>query len=130
MTFERSGVRHRAAGPASLAARPEERALHARIGTFSAPPDRVPEVIAHFRDRVVPRFRKHAGFLGYRAYADAARGRIVGISLWETRAALDSSVETARTALREAREMGAETLGEPEILELAFDLPGALGGGR
>jgi quinol monooxygenase YgiN len=95
--------------------------MHVRIGTFAAPPERLDEVVAHFRDRVVAAFSEHPGFLGYRAYVDRARGRLVGISMWATRAALDGSADTARRALREAADLGAVTVGEPEVFELAFD---------
>jgi quinol monooxygenase YgiN len=89
--------------------------------TCEAPPRRLQEVVAFFRDRVVPAFSQHEGFLGYRAYVDRERGRFIVISLWATRSALDSSGETARRALREAADLGARTVGQPEILELAFD---------
>jgi quinol monooxygenase YgiN len=95
--------------------------MHARIGTFEAAPQALLEVVGFFRNRVVLAFSKHEGFLGYEAYIDRERGRFVGISLWATRSALDDSVETARLALREAAALGATTVGEPQILELAFD---------
>lgn len=95
--------------------------MHARIGTFAAPPQQIDAVVAHFRDRVVAAFSAHQGFLGYRGYVDRERGRFVGISLWTTLAALEASVETARNALREAADLGAVTVAEPEILALAFD---------
>ena len=95
--------------------------MYARIGTFEAPPQRLNEVVAFFRDRVVSAFHEHEGFLGYQAYVDRDRGRIVGISLWATRSALDASAQTARCARGEAADLGAVTMGEPEIMELAFD---------
>jgi quinol monooxygenase YgiN len=95
--------------------------MHARIGTFEAPPQRLDEVIALLRDLVVSAFSEHEGFLGYQAYVDRERGRLVGISLWTTRSALDASGETARRVLREAADLGAAIAGEPQILELAFD---------
>ena len=98
--------------------------MHARIGTFEVSPQRLDELVAHLRDRVVPAFSKHEGFLGYRAYVDRERGRLIGISLWTTRAALDASGETARRALREAADLGAVVVGEPQALELAFDVAG------
>jgi quinol monooxygenase YgiN len=95
--------------------------MHARIGTFDVVPGRVNDVVAFLRDGAVTAFSAHEGFLGYQAYADPDGGRIVGISLWTTRAALDASGETARRALREAAALGAVLVGEPQILELAFD---------
>ena len=42
---------------------------HARMGTFEVPPAALDEVVALFRDRVVPAFSRHDGFLGYEAAA-------------------------------------------------------------
>jgi quinol monooxygenase YgiN len=95
--------------------------MHARIGTFDVPPQRMDEALVFFRERIVSAFSAHDGFLGYRAYVDRERGRLVGISLWTTRSALDASRETARGVLSEATHLGAVTVAEPEILELAFD---------
>ncbi len=95
--------------------------MHARTGTFEVELARLDEVVARIRDRAVPAFGEHPGFLGYQAYVDRERGRLLGISLWETRAALDASGETARGVLRELAGLGATIVGEPQILELAFD---------
>lgn len=103
--------------------------MHARIGTFEVAPQGLPAVVALFRDRVVPAFSKHEGFLGYEAYVDRERGRLVGISFWATRSALDASVETARRALAEAAALGATTVGEPQVFELAFDARSPAGSG-
>ena len=95
--------------------------MHVRIGTFEVAPEGLAAVVAFFRDQIVPAFSKHEGFLGYEAYVDRERGRLVGISFWETRAALDASVETARRALAEAAALGARAVGEPQVYERAFD---------
>ena len=75
--------------------------MYARIGTFEAPPQRLNEVVAFFRDRVVSAFHEHEGFLGYRAYVDRDRGRLVGISLWATR----SGARRQRPKLHDALEV-------------------------
>lgn len=95
--------------------------MHARIGTFEAPPEKLEEVVSLFRDRVVSDFSKHAGFIGYQAYVDRVQGRFVGVSLWVSREALDASSETALRARNDAAALGAATIGEPQILEMAFD---------
>ena len=101
--------------------------MHARIGTFEASRERLDEVLAFFRDRVVTAFSEHAGFLGYQAYVDRERGRILGISRWATRSALDASADTARRALAEAAALGASVVSEPQIMELGFDSAGGDG---
>jgi quinol monooxygenase YgiN len=95
--------------------------MHARIGTFEVAPQALPAVVAFFRDQVVAAFSEHEGFLGYEAFVDRERGRIVGISRWTTREALEASVPTARRALAEAEFLGAATVGEPQVFELGFD---------
>ena len=97
--------------------------MFARIGTFDVPPAKIDTVTAYFRDEAVPAFSKHEGFLGYQAYVNRAKGRIVGISLWTTRAALEASAETARPLLAHAAALGAALIGDPQILEQAFDAP-------
>lgn len=39
--------------------------MHARIGTFEAPPQGMNELVAFFRGRVVSAFSEDEGFLGY-----------------------------------------------------------------
>jgi quinol monooxygenase YgiN len=73
------------------------------------------------RDEVVLAFSKHDGFLGYQAYVDRQRGRLVGISLWTTNSTLEASAQTGRYAVSKAAELGAVVVGDMQILELAFD---------
>jgi quinol monooxygenase YgiN len=96
-------------------------AIHVRIGAFEARAECLDEVLAFFRETVVPRFLQSEGFLGYQAFFDRARGRLVGISWWATRAVLEASTATAQWALREAEALGATPLGEPQIMEVGFD---------
>lgn len=90
------------------------------MGSIS-PRARLQEVESLFQNQVVPAFSRHKGFLGYTAYVDRDRGRFVGISLWETRQDLEASAGTALEARNAAADLGAETIGEPQILEMAFD---------
>ncbi|ATU66965.1 antibiotic biosynthesis monooxygenase family protein [Piscinibacter gummiphilus] len=102
---------------------------HARMGTFEVPPAALDEVVALFRDRVVPAFSRHDGFLGYEAFTDRDSGCYVGLSFWASREALDASGDTAREARDEAAALGAVTVGTPRILALAFDSRLPLAGG-
>src|SRR6185295_6510191 len=103
--------------------RTEEVTMYARIGTFDVPPATIDAVTTYFHDEAVPAFSRHEGFLGYQAYVDRAKGRIVGISFWTTREALEASSTTARPLLAHAATLGAVLTGEPQILEQAFDAP-------
>jgi quinol monooxygenase YgiN len=95
--------------------------MFSRIGTFDVDPSKLTELVAHFHDQVVPAFSKHAGFLGYQAYVDHECGRFVGVSLWSTRLELEASGGTAKHALEVAFRIGATPVGEPQILEMAFN---------
>lgn len=95
--------------------------MYVRIGTFDAPPASIESLLALFRGRVFDAFSGVGGFLGYDAYVDPVTGRFVGISKWTSREALLASGETARRAREEAEALGARWIGEPQILELAFE---------
>ena len=95
--------------------------MQARIGTFQVSPEKLEEVERLFQHQVVPAFSRHRGFIGYTAYVDRERGRFVGISLWQTRQDLDASAEAALQARNAAAQIGAQTVGEPQMLEMAFD---------
>lgn len=96
--------------------------MFARIGTFEMSPASLDEVAALLRDQVVPAFSKQDGFLGYQAYLDRERGRLIGISLWTTRSALEASAATGRQAISKAAELGAVVVGTMQIVERAFDV--------
>ena len=95
--------------------------MHARIGTFDVNPEQLDHVVALFRGSVFDAFSRHKGFLGYQSYVDRERGRMVGLSLWESLSDLQASSETARQAREQAAALGAVTVGEPQLMELAFD---------
>ena len=95
--------------------------MFVRIGTFAAPPAQMEELLALFKGRVFDAFSRLEGFLGYDAFVDGASGRFVGISKWATREALMLSEDTGRRSRREAEALGARWIGEPQILEMAFE---------
>ena len=95
--------------------------MYARIGTFKVNPAQLGAAVEHFRINAVEAFSSHDGFLGYQAYVDKKGGRIVGISRWTSREALEASGESARRILQRANELGAVIDGEPQVLEEAFD---------
>ena len=95
--------------------------MYARIGTFKIDPAQLDVAVKHFRVNAVKAFSSHEGFLGYQAYVDQELGLIVGISRWACREALEASSESAREVLSRANELGAVIVGEPSILEEAFD---------
>ena len=95
--------------------------MYARIGTFDIRPEQLDAVLAFMRQQAPRAFSAHAGFLGYQVLVDRQRGRIVGISRWTTRAALEASTVSARPLIQRVAELGGVLAGEPQILEEAFD---------
>jgi quinol monooxygenase YgiN len=95
--------------------------MFVRIGTFDVPPQNIGAVVEHFRTEAVRAFSGYRGFLGYQSFVDRDLGRMVGISRWTSRAELEASAEAARNILAGAKELGASVVGEPQILEEAFD---------
>jgi quinol monooxygenase YgiN len=94
--------------------------MYVRIGTFDAPPAQRERLLALFRGPVFDAFSRLDGFVGYDAYVDPTSGRFVGISKWVSREALLASGETGRHARQQAEALGARWIGEPQILEAAF----------
>lgn len=95
--------------------------MHARVGTFEVNPNDLDKVIELFRGPVFEAFSRHRGFIGYQSYVDRDLGRMVGLSLWASLSDLQASAETARHAREQAAALGAAAVGEPQVLELAFD---------
>tara|TARA_B110000503_G_scaffold19237_1_gene28614 strand:- start:2489 stop:2812 length:324 start_codon:yes stop_codon:yes gene_type:complete len=95
--------------------------MYARIGTFKTSSAQIDAVIQDLRVNAVKAFSAHKGFLGYQAYVDKETGCIIGISRWNSRQALELTDESAKNILRMASELGAHVIGDPKILEEAFD---------
>jgi quinol monooxygenase YgiN len=96
--------------------------MHIRIATFEVDPVRLAAVAEHFRVEAVRVFSSHEGFLGYEAFTDPGRGRMVGMSRWRSLADLEASGEAGRGIIRGAIDLGAVMVGEPQVLEQIFDV--------
>ena len=99
-----------------------EREMHIRMATFEVDPGKLEAVAEHFRVEAIRVFSAHEGFLGYQAFMDRDRGCMVGISRWRSLAELEASSESGRGIIRGAADLGAVVVGEPQILEQAFDV--------
>jgi quinol monooxygenase YgiN len=96
--------------------------MHVRIATFDVTPRQLEAVAEHFRVAAIRAFSTREGFLGYQGFVDRERGRMVGISCWNSMAALEASSESGRGIIEGAVALGAVMVGEPQILEFAFDV--------
>ena len=83
--------------------------MFARIVTFEGPAERIAEgAEQRFRDRALPTLQQPAGFQGALLLLDRAKGRLLGLTLWDTaehRQATSRVMDETRTA--SAAEMGA-----------------------
>ncbi|HRE16673.1 MAG TPA: antibiotic biosynthesis monooxygenase [Rhodocyclaceae bacterium] len=96
--------------------------MYIRLATFDILPAQLDAVTEHFRVESIRIFAAREGFLGYRAFVDRERGRMVGISRWASLAALEASGESGRGIIDGAAKLGAAMVGEPQILAQAFDV--------
>lgn len=96
--------------------------MFGRLATFDVDPSRIDTVTEHFRVEAIRVFAAREGFLGYQAFVDRQRGRMIGISRWSTLAALEASGEVGRGIIEGAVRLGAVMVGEPQILEQTFDV--------
>ncbi len=64
--------------------------MYARITTVQAQPDKLDELIALFRDSIMPAAKQQKGFLGARLFTDRATGKGVAVTRWQTREDLEA----------------------------------------
>jgi quinol monooxygenase YgiN len=64
--------------------------MYARIVTVHAHPDKLDEVIAIFRDSIVPAAKQQKGFVGIRLFTDRATGKGVVVSRWQSKEDLEA----------------------------------------
>lgn len=96
--------------------------MYARFATFDVPPAQMDAVTEHFRQGAMQAFAPRDGFLGYRSFVDRNKGRMYGISRWASLDALAASSSSGRAIIDGAIKLGAAIVGEPQILEQAFDI--------
>jgi heme-degrading monooxygenase HmoA len=86
-----------------------EIAMHARIVTVQGSPEKMQDPGSTFRERVLPALQEQAGFNGVYVLLDRARGRLLGISLWES----DEAAGAGMAALEPIRNQAAAAMGAP-----------------
>ena len=62
--------------------------MYVRLTTFHTQPGTIDEAIRIVHDAVLPAVRQQPGFKGGLALADESTGKLIGIMLWETEAAM------------------------------------------
>ena len=64
--------------------------MYARVVTTHAQPEKLDQLIAVFRDSIVPAARQQKGFVGISLLVDRATGKGVVVSRWQTEADLSA----------------------------------------
>ena len=72
--------------------------MYARIVTVHVQADKIDELIAVYRDAIVPAITGQKGFLGARLFTDRATGMGISITRWQTNEALEESLYQAQLA--------------------------------
>lgn len=94
--------------------------MFARISTFEGPPEQTVEGIKVARRQFLPAARLQEGFRGMYLMLDAASGRSLAVTLWDTQEDMERSEEAVRRARAESAESSGETVVSVERYEVPF----------
>lgn len=97
-----------------------ERAEAARVSTFEGSPDRIDDSVGKIRAETLPKIRELEGNVGLIALADRTRGRVLGISLWESEDALRRSEQQADRLREEAASKSDQRIASVDRYEVAI----------
>ena len=97
--------------------------MFARVTTLRGPGDQVDQGITTVRDQVLPAARQMDGFRGMLALADRSAGTMIGITLWESEAALQASEEAANQLRSDSAAAGGAEVVSVERYEVVIDEP-------
>jgi hypothetical protein len=90
--------------------------MYIRVTTGQADPSRAGEISTWANERLVPLLRTLPGFKEYHGGADPQTGRVLAVSLWDTREQAAGLREAAGSVLAELNAMGV-TLDAPQVFE-------------
>lgn len=95
--------------------------MFARVSTLQGPPDQIDEGIRSVQEQVIPAARQMSGFKGMLALADRSKGKMVGITLWDSEDALRQSEEAANQLRSGAAGAGGGEIVSVERFEVVVD---------
>lgn len=67
--------------------------MYAQIITLSLKPDKVDEVVKLYQDYINPEIRSSRGYRGFSLLLDREKSKAVSVTVWDDRAAAESSEE-------------------------------------
>lgn len=97
--------------------------MYARISTFEGPSEQTAEGIRVARRQFLPAARLQEGFRGMYLMLDAANGRSLAMTLWETEEDMARSEDAVRRARAESAEASGETVVSVERYEVVLGEP-------
>ena len=95
--------------------------MFARMTTLQGSANTVADGIKAVKEQVIPAARKMAGFKGMITLADRATGKMIGITLWESEAALRESAEAANQLRNASAAAGGAKIVSVEQFEVVAD---------
>ena len=103
--------------------------MHARLTVATVRPDHVDEDLAAIQETFPPAAQEQPGYQGFLLLTDRASGQLVGISFWESKAAMQSSGGTGGHCQQRMADFSA-LLTEPPTTthEVAMREPSSGGG--
>ena len=93
--------------------------MYARINTFDGSVERFEGAVAYIRELVIPASRQAPGFAGMLSLIDRESGRSMGITLWESKEAMEASEAGAAFVRAQTTASGEATLAGVERYEVA-----------
>ena len=101
--------------------------MYARINTFDGSTDRFEHALTYIRELVIPASRQVPGFAGMLSLIDRETGRSMGITLWDSREAMDASEDAVGQIVKMTTQTGQATLvgvERYEVVDLTIDSTG------
>jgi heme-degrading monooxygenase HmoA len=95
--------------------------MFARMTTLQGSSNTIADGIKTVEEQVIPAARKMAGFKGMIALADRATGKMIGITLWESEAAMRASAEAANQLRNASAAAGGAKVLSVEQFEVVAD---------
>ena len=93
--------------------------MHARVVTFQGSPEQVQQgAEQRFRERVLPTLQQQAGFKGAYVLLDRTRGKLLGITLWES----EEHAHRAMAAMEPIRDASAREMGAPSVAPEGYEV--------
>lgn len=95
--------------------------MHVRMGRVSFSPDNADKLIEHIREQVVPKYEASDGFKGFTLLLDRSSGEGIGLSRWESEAAMTATDALGDQARKGAAEAGSGSDVGVQHFEVALD---------